>query len=524
MRLLPVVALVFSLPVKAGADYLDDTGYRALVAELGAAVPDGTGVAVTQVEAASPDYLPQAGSGTYAGNGSFFSGKTFTARSGTSGSSGHAFDVGSHFYSLNVTPALGRASMTPGISAVDLFSATNWSAAGLLEPASNLAPLIETRAVQNHSWISVASAGSASSDNDTLRRLDFAVRRDGFLPVVGVNNGSGTLVPSLMASAFNNLSVGLTSGNHSRGGVPSFLDGPGRQKPELVAPLDFTSFSTALVSSATALLRQTAAGQGPNASRPETLKAILLAGATKDEFPAWTRTATAPLDPVFGAGELHVANSWHILTGLEQAAAQTTPRPLAAWSRVTLTTSTVADYLIQVPLGSVGETFSAVAVWNRVITNTGSGNQFIMNVNALANYQLELARMPAAGAPVVLDQSLATTGNVEHLYQRHLRPGTYRLRLSLASGSNVPAAVAWQMQTTPHRPVISLTRAGGVDSLVFSGLLTGQAYLIQSSANLDFWSGEQSFTATSSNHTVALPSAGSRQFYRLAVMGESAGS
>lgn len=518
MRLLPVAAIILILLPTAGADYLDDTGYRALVAELGAAVPDGSGVAVSQVEAGLPEYLPQAGSGTYAGNGSFFSGKNFTARSGTSGTSGHAFDVASHFYSLNITPAFGRASMTPGISAVDLFSATNWTGSGGLEPGSSLAPLIETRAVQNHSWISVASAGSASNDNDTLRRLDFAVRRDGFLPVAGVNNGSETLVPSLMASAFNNLSVGLTSGNHSRGGVPSFLDGPGRQKPELVAPLDFTSFSTALVSSAAALLRQTAAGQGPNASRPETLKAILLAGATKDEFPNWSRTTTAPLDPVFGAGELHIANSWRILTGLEQAAAQSIARPRAAWSRVTLTTSNVADYLIQVPLGSVGETFSAVAVWNRVITNSGSGGQFAMTVNPLANYQMELARMPVTGSPVVLDQSLATSGNVEHLFQRQLRPGTYRLRLSLVNGSNVPAAVAWQMQIVPHRPGLTLTRAGGQDQLVLAGLLAGQTYQIQSSTSLAAWGTVQTFTATLDGFTTAFPTTEERRFYRLAVV------
>ena len=122
LRLLFFPALLLIPVFTSRADYFDDTGYRALAAELGAALPDGTGVSVTQVEFGDPDYLPQAGSGSFAGTGSYLAGKTFTAKSGASAASGHAFDVGAHFYSLNTNPSAGRASFAPGITTVTACS------------------------------------------------------------------------------------------------------------------------------------------------------------------------------------------------------------------------------------------------------------------------------------------------------------------------------------------------------------------------------------------------------------------
>jgi hypothetical protein len=523
LRLLFFPALLLIPVFTSRADYFDDTGYRALAAELGAALPDGTGVSVTQVEFGDPDYLPQAGSGSFAGTGSYLAGKTFTAKSGPSGASGHAFDVGAHFYSLNTNPQAGRASFAPGITSIDVYrvdpagSSTSWIAQAWLEPGIFSAPLIENGAVQNHSWISPGSSSSAAQDNDSLRRFDFAIRRDGFLAVTGVNNGTSS-VPALMASAYNNLAVGLSSGGHSTGGVASWLDGPGRQKPEIVAPLDFTSFSTALVSAAGALLRQSANSQGGNAVLPETLKAILLAGATKEEFPGWSRTPAEPLDPVFGAGELHVGHSWHILAGLQQPPNLTAPRPDRAWSVVTLTAGGTADYLLHLPAGSVGESLSVTAVWNRIINDTGPGSFFAMTVLPLADYQLRLTRVPATGPETLLDESISEDGNVEHLYQRNLRSGTYRLRLSLPSGSGAPAALAWRLAAVPHRPGIALTQAAGTDVLGFTGLLAGQSYLIQSSQDMSVWNPELAFTATGPGFSWISSNSGTRRFYRLAAV------
>ncbi len=520
MRLTCLLLLFPILGGQAQADYFDDTGYRKLVAALGNAMPDGAGISVSQIEFGSPHYLPQDGSGTFAGGGNF-AGKTFTAKGGTSATSGHALEVAAHLYGLNRNPAAGRAGFSPGVTIIDAWlvdaagSVNSWVEEPWLTPASNMAPLLEPNAVQNHSWISEGGSGSAFGDNDVLRRFDFAIVRDGFLAVTGVNNGAST-VPSLMASAYNNLAVGLSSGSHSTGGVPSFLNGPGRQKPEITAPLDFTSFSTALVSSAAVLLRQAANLQGGAAVHPETLKAILLAGATKEEFPSWSHTSSAPLDPVFGAGELDIYNSWFILAGLAQTANLTTPRPDFAWASTTLTTSTTADYLVKIPPGFTGSALSATAVWNRIVRDSNPGPTFTMTVDTLANYNLSLARVPAAGSPVVLEQSLSTIENVEHLYRRQLPSGTYRIRLSLASGSNVRAALAWRLSSIAHRPEISLTRNAGQDQLSFTGLITDQAYLIQSSPDLTAWTSIHAFTATGPTFSHNTPSALTRRFYRLA--------
>jgi hypothetical protein len=514
---------LFASLTAARADYLDDTGYRLLAAELGAALPTGAGVGVSQIEYGNPNYLPQAGTGTFAGSGAFFAGKSFTAKSGTASASGHSEAVGLHFFSLNTNPLAGRATFTPGITSIDVYrvddtgTASSWLQETWLQPGVQTAPLSETRSVQSHAWVGTNDPAYAEDDNISLRRFDYAIQRDGFLAVCGVDNGAGTAVPSLMSSAFNILSVGVSSGAHSSGGVLSYIDGPGRQKPEIVVPLDYTSFGTGLVSSAGALLRQTANSQGANARRPETLKAILLAGATKEEFPAWSHTSALPLDALFGAGELNVRNSWRILAGLEQSANQAAARPDFAWGHTALTGAGTADYLVRIPPGSTGDVFSAMAAWNRVVTDSNPGAPFVMAVTALDNYQLSLARVPVAGSPVVLEQSLSAIENVEHIYRRNLPSGTYRLRLSLVgTSSSAPAAVAWRLTTSPHRPAIQLARSGSLDTLSLTGLLPGQAYVIQSTTGLATWAAEQSFTATGTTFSAGFTSTVGRRFYRLA--------
>ena len=141
-----------------------------------------------------------------------------------------------------------------------------------------------------------------------------------------------------------------------------------------------------------------------------------------------------------------------------------------------------------------------------------------MTVGPLADYQLKLTRVSATGPETTVDESISEAGNVEHLYQRNLRSGTYRVRLSLARGSGVPAAMAWRLAAVPHRPGITLTQAAGTDVLNFTGLLTGQSYLIQSSQDLTGWNSEQAFTATSPGFSWTSSHSGLRRFYRLAAV------
>ena len=164
----------------------------------------------------------------------------------------------------------------------------------------------------------------------------------------------------------------------------------------------------------------------------------------------------------------------------------------------------------------MGEALSAVVCWNRIVRDANPGANFVLAVDPLADYNLLLARLPVSGSPVVLEESLGTTHNVEHVYRRNLPSGTYRLRLSLAVGSDVPASLAWRLTLVPHRPGITLTQSGGQDQLSFTGLLPDQSYLIQSSTDLASWAPEQAFTATGPVFTWTTTSLPGRRFYRLA--------
>ena len=78
------------LPGIARASFADDIGLTALRAELGAGIPTGAGVTVSQIEASlsqtSLIYMPDTTSPE-------FTGKTFTRMSGVSTVSGHAHGV-----------------------------------------------------------------------------------------------------------------------------------------------------------------------------------------------------------------------------------------------------------------------------------------------------------------------------------------------------------------------------------------------------------------------------------------------
>ena len=100
IRLNPLVvaALLLSGGSTVLGDWRDASGWPELAAELGAALPDGSGVRVMQAEAGAAetapyDYLPQPGGpDPFAGTGSY-AGKTFSPESGTGTLSDHANSV-----------------------------------------------------------------------------------------------------------------------------------------------------------------------------------------------------------------------------------------------------------------------------------------------------------------------------------------------------------------------------------------------------------------------------------------------
>ncbi|MDK1032119.1 MAG: PEP-CTERM sorting domain-containing protein [Planctomycetia bacterium] len=425
-----ILALVCS-PGLLRAGYKDDIDYTKLANELGAAVPTGAGVDVSQVEAEDPE-----DSGNYApdaSNAQFTSpNKTFTLMSGASGTSNHATTVGRNFYGKTT-------SISPGILIIDNWLAGDWLFSGFLKTGSSDEPAVETRRIQNSSWI-----GSSASE-DALRRFDYTINRDNYVAVVALNNGSGTSIPALLAHNYNGITVGRSDGNHSRG--TTTFDVSGRVKPDIVAPRTATSYATPVVGAAAALLLETVDNNASlaNAGNSEAIKAILMAGATKDEFPGWDRTTTRPLDEIYGAGELNIYNSYHILVAGEQEASVVQDVDAIGWV-FDATPADTADklyYFFEVDAGESISDFSVILAWNRIITDGQPGGANWGSPDAsLADLDLKLYDATGFTLGSLLDSSLSDVDNVEHIFQELLGSGRYALEIS-SDTANMDFAIAW---------------------------------------------------------------------------------
>jgi hypothetical protein len=433
----------------AWAGYKDDIGFNQLATELGGSMPTGAGVSVSQVEAASGGFsLPDTSDGQ-------FSGKSFTVKGTASGVSSHATTVAQHFYGSST-------SLAPGISTIDLYEANNWLSSAFLK-LGGVNPLAETRDVANFSW--VGTSADAPTDQEIIRRFDYSIQQSNYVAVVGTNNGTSASVPQLLCHNYNGITVGKTDGAHAAGLTTA--DAAGRMKPDIVAPPsagnNFTSFTTALVSGAAAQLIEKARGTGglANGADSRSVKAILLAGATTAEFPGWSRSSTHPLDSVYGAGELNVYNSYHILTAGEQSASESRTVATKGFALATANGSN-QHYYFDVPAGMVLNNFSTILTWNRVITDSNPGVGFTP-VAALDNLNLKLFVAPSGYTlGTQLDSSVSSVDNVEHIFQGSLSEGRYAIEVDYGSTST-DYALAWtgDLAAVPELSSVWLLVAGG---------------------------------------------------------------
>jgi hypothetical protein len=290
--------------------------------------------------------------------------------------------------------------------------------------------------------------------------MDYAIARDNVLAVFGLNNGVGS-VPNLMASGFNGISVGLSNGNASYGTTQltgQTIYGQARRKPEIVAPASTTSWATAIVSSAGTMLVDAGTRSGnANSIRSEVLKATLMAGATKDEFADWSHTATDPLDDKYGAGELNVANSYHIQAAGEQNG-QTVPASdvsATGWDLGAVASSSLFYFFDLTKEGS----FSAVLTWNIEVVPNGSWSSLDLH---LENLDLKLYGATAFTVGDLVAESVSTIGNVELLWLAGLNPGRYGLEVSSAGLQSTDYGLAWVSSPVPEPNVAVLVLGGAV--------------------------------------------------------------
>lgn len=458
----------------ARAGYLEDIGYTRLAAEQGTALPDGDGVSVTQAEASTagsgspPVYLPDV-------NNSEFAAKTITdvSAASTGTFSAHATSVGQRFYG-------NASSVAPGIDTIAAYWADDWLQAGYLGFGGNARPLVSPGRIANHSWVGDALDSPANAD--ILRRVDWIVETDEFIQFVGVKNSSSPNSP-LLGNAYNVVAVGKSDGVNGYGTSPIDSDYvAGRSRPEIVAPQTTSSAATPVVAASAALLLEfghknpllstdsseisTANRYGDtiyNAERSEVIKAVLMAGA--DRATANTGAAditdyrSSPanrtgngLDPRFGAGQLNIYNSYHILAAGEQnsdeddgngsgniGAAGFDYAPSFGGARGSRTT---ASYYFST--GASQSLLTATLAWN---IDIDAGKHQIFSGNATL-HDLDLFLYDITTGMTLLDSSTSAIDNTETLWITLHPAGNFLLQVVPKPGQGPfewDYALAWQI-------------------------------------------------------------------------------
>lgn len=485
-----LAAATFVAGGATSADWRTDIGWDAFKIETGSGFPDGSGVLVLQAEADASSsvegfqYLPNP-------TASDMSGKTITPLS-EGGNSNHALTVAKRFYG-NTT------SIAPGVT--DIHA---WYAGEYLD-GFNALP--SARKVHCNAWIADFDSDPAGN----LATLDSAINSRGFLVVGGLDNGSATTVPHVFATTYNALSVGLSNGNHSRNGTTVAGYGSGRVKPEIVLPDTFTSFATGGASSLAAVLYEvaTTTGHTDATNNSEVMKAIIMAGATKREFDGWDRTLSRPLDEVFGAGEANILNSYRILDAGPQVPGAVPP---AGWSYNFISDPrgpndfTIRSYDFTIPPTKWAEDFSVVLNWNY----SGSGTA--------RDLKLELFSLD--GGITLVDESDSPVDNVEHIYQRNLPAGDYRITVSRADTSiaAINYGLAWEAQLGAGPGTLTGESINNLPEVTVTGIFKDRPYVIERSVDLHTWTVVHAFTPTTWEDYVWEDPAGfalgTRAFYR----------
>lgn len=484
---------MFLFSTVAFADLRQDVGYTDLINELGvSSIVNGSSVPVLQVEAGEA-YFPDTSDAQFIAATLT---KTFVNLNNEEQSyvqSSHATSVGRNFYG-------SASSLTPEINDVAIYGANAYLSEALKNTGSNFGiPSASQRRVVNHSWVGESyslSNGEEDLNNTSraLKRLDWLIDNDELIQVVGTNNGS--LSRPLLASAFNVIAVGRTDANHANVGFPldSFYSSA-RPIIHLVAPQSTVSASTPTVASAAVLLID-AAGQNSqwssamtsnragatvyNAQRSETIKAVLMAGASRltinslahgdinDYRQNSAEQTNNGLDRRYGAGQLNIQHSYQILSSIEQASQQDGGSAEVQTSGFDYDSAfggsngsnAVADY----DLGLINkEGFLAVSlVWNADVTGplSSSSNRFYYNAS-LEQLKLSLLLVASDGSQSLQAESMSTISNTQNIWFAVDSGSHYKLRVEPLNGNfNRDYALAWQL-----RPFDDYDQDGSFDHL-----------------------------------------------------------
>ncbi len=383
---------------------------------MGEATPTGAGVIVGQAEGGPGQYTPNR-------NHNMFAPVDFTLASGPSATFGHAQQVARIFY--------GRQGIATGVTEVHSYTTQGWLQ-NYLRIGSDQPPVEDAVRVFNHSWISRDARGV----EQVLYRVDYQSDVRDVLIVCGVDNGRHRTIPPMLSSAYNVLAVGTAQGNGASAGGYTTVDTVGRCKPDLVGPRGLTSFATPSVAGVAACLIEFAdrfpEAELVPATRTETLRAVLMAGARKPEH--WTTDPGRPLSEHLGAGVVNLNRALRIMEGGPLVPSQ--PMPLAGWDHRAFPTGATGSY--RFTLAEDAEQVAFSLNWNRRIHPVlvehpnVAGRRIWAGVPYLADFNLRLFRMPDGNTTgeQLIAESVSEIDNVEHLYLPELEAGAYRVEVT----------------------------------------------------------------------------------------------
>ena len=417
---------------------------------LGRQIPTGKGIVMGHVEGNDGMYMPNIRSSRYQD-------MFFLPHSGPSQTFAHADITARLIY--------GRTGLAPAVNTVHFYSAPDWLATGYLNTGSHLPPAHnDPIRIFNHSWISMASPFIIQS----IRRIDYLIDQHDVIMCVGVNNGVNSTVPALLASAYNTIAVGVMSGNNSGGFTTTEV--LGRCKPDIVGPGSLTSYATPVVSACAARLLELADEMDAQfyapihptidellhtdeftpprlAAKPQTIKAVLLASATKSD--SWKPLPNKPLDEHLGAGLVNIDNSLMILSYGPQQPGQIDSR--YGWDFNALKPLEKNTYHFKTSQ-ALGEA-SIILTWHRKIEGRtgaihipGKPDQIVWLDRAMfTNFDLALIHIDDEGHQNVMATSNSEIDNVEHIYLPELAHGRYRIEVIMNYGEHIPHEIREQM-------------------------------------------------------------------------------
>lgn len=430
------------------------TGIDAMAARLKDDMPTGRGIVFGHVESGGKrahhrQYKPRTEAAHYGG-------VTFIPRSGDSKVSGHAEATARIIY--------GPKGLAPGVSQVKLYQTTDWLI-DILIPSTVLPADPDGCDVFTHSWI----GGNSPGARHLLRRLDHMIDEHDTIVIVGVNNGGNSEVPTLLATAYNVITVGSSEKRSSTGYTPLKEEVIGRCKPDIVGSMQLTSFNTPVVAAVVGRLLEQASWQIETASkyddggtsermqyarRAEVIKAVLLAGA--DKRVGFEPEKGKPLDAHHGAGSVRFDTSYRMLTGgplpptSTQGKKSVPHRTMNSWDFNELRSGEVVAYELQI--NQPVKELCVSLVWHRhilgkTVKHPDTGREIWVDAPTLANFNLALTRADGEDAGIIA-KSVSMIDNVEHIYLNDLQPGRYTINVSRNDRirGEWDYAVAWRIE------------------------------------------------------------------------------